>query len=237
MSRPKTVPQQQLWNDLARDNRAPTATVDLDKWAAFIDGVTDYDGVSVATWNGTEVYLDAASPYVLVPDARFPVEQPGVGGPVYHAWASPSQGVAHVKVAPPTPSSGPGSGTSAGRAVAELDEAVHNTTAFPSFADLVAAMRGRDGYGQKYTPTLRPECHPDFEDALHAVREEVQRLGFRVFPDDSFYAPKSPDAPAHEAPDESIPTLDNLVVDASTNAPDDQPDPLSAEPDAWELEL
>ena len=76
----------------------------------------------------------------------------------------------------------------------ELDEVLRKTTAFRSMGDLVESMRGVDGYGQGYVPTLRPDCYPDYEEGLHAVRAEAQRLGFSVFPDDNAFERREPDA-------------------------------------------
>ena len=118
--------------------------------------------------------------------------------------------------------------------IEELDEVVDNTTAFRSFGALVEAMRGNDGYGQTYTPTLRPEVVGEFEEGLHAVRAEAQRLGFHVFPDDGFYEKRSDIeeiGDGYEAP-----PLDDLVF------VQEGPDELEAagepeEPDAYELDI
>ena len=97
----------------------------------------------------------------------------------------------------------------------ELDTVIEETTAFGSMRELVNAMRGDDGYQQQYTPTLRPDCccDPQLSEGLHAVREEVQRLGFAVFPDDNTFAPAR-DAGSADAPD-----LDSLTVEELQQGP------------------
>ena len=71
---------------------------------------------------------------------------------------------------------------------------------------------------------------PMLEEGLHAVRAEVQRLGFDVYPDDGFYAPR----PAAEDIDyghEEPPTLDEIVFDQE--GPDELEAPSEPEePDA-----
>ena len=109
----------------------------------------------------------------------------------------------------------------------ELDEVVDNTTAFKTLKELVRAMRSNDGYGQKYTPTLRPDHAGPYEEGLHAVRAEAQRLGFRVWPEDTFYA-KPNDIPEPEPP-----KLEDVTVEPKLEAQE----PELEEPDEYVLEI
>ena len=207
---PLTEPQQRLWNDLMEESEDPYVGHNMENWAEFVQGVTEYDArEGTCTWNGKEVYLDSEAPYVVDPDDRFPATRNGFDSTTHHAWETPDYdapgttvkdmlGMAHAASIPPP------------EMPVDVDDAVRNTTAFQSFDELVDAMRGNDGYGQKYTPTLRPDQHPKYEDGLHAARAEAQRLGFDVFPsDETFDQDKSLD-PSTLAVEHEAPTLDEI---------------------------
>ena len=112
-----------------------------------------------------------------------------------------------------------------------LDEVVNNTTAFRSMGELVENMRGEDGYGQKYVPTLRPDGYPEFEEGLHAVRAEAQRLGFAVFPDDNTFAPTREEPEHAPAEPSDLGALDFEIVEQGPAELEHE------EPDEYDLEL
>jgi len=188
MSADQQNPKQRLWHDILDDQRAyPEAPLDLPAWERFIErGVTAYDGDSKCIWrDGTDVFLDTDVPYVKAPHPDFPhvyAEDTQVldPTPVYCAWEPSGQ--------TPSPQSHE----------ERLDEIVSLTTASSSMQALVESVRGTNGYGQKYTPTLRPEHYaeigrPDIASGLHEVRAELQNLGFKVFPDDEYYEQRAPE--------------------------------------------
>ena len=211
---PLTEPQQQLWHDLTRHGE-PVGE-DMEKWAEFVRGVTEYDpSEERCVWNGLEVFVDSSVPYTNWQHPDFTVDggEDRHGLPRFDAWAAPELPETGV-----TPRDEAGIMEAASVPAPEmpvnLDYIVDQTTALRSMGELVEVMRGDDGYGQKYMPTLRPDmCEdPVLEEGLHAVRAEVQRLGFDVYPDDGFYAPR-PDAEDIDYGHEEPPTLDELVFD------------------------
>ena len=234
---PLTEPQQRLWHDLTRHGE-PVGE-DMEKWAEFVRGVTEYDpSEERCVWNGLEVFVDSSVPYTNWQHPDFIVDEgeDKLGLPRFDAWASPD-----LPETGATPRDEVGILEAASVPAPEmplnLDYIVDQTTALRSMDELVEAMRGTDGYGQKYMPTLRPETCDDplLEEGLHAVRAEVQRLGFDVFPDDSCYAPRSAieeTGLSYEEP----PALDELVFDQ------EGPEELDAhgepeDPDACDLDI
>lgn len=63
----------------------------------------------------------------------------------------------------------------------ELDQLVQNNTAFPSWDRFRQAMQP-EGYDQVYTPTLRTDVGQG--DEVQRLRDAVQELGFKVWPED-----------------------------------------------------
>ncbi|MEM7674435.1 MAG: hypothetical protein AAF449_00370 [Myxococcota bacterium] len=219
--------QKALWSDLMSDyKKYPEGRTNMPAWAEFMKGVTAYDGQATCQWNETTVFLDAEAPYVTQPHPDFPIAEDEYGQPLYSAWTPqrrpPPEHLAELDVAEDnghqTASDVAGAWATNSPPAEELsediDDVCRRATAFRSFDDMVNAMRGTDGYGQKYIPTLRLDerAAPTLQAQkdMRALRAAVQSQGFAVSPADEECERR------HHMLDEpeDLPTLDELEYDA-----------------------
>ncbi|MEO1336828.1 MAG: hypothetical protein AAFV29_14370, partial [Myxococcota bacterium] len=197
--------QRALWADLlGAYETTPEYLANMPKWAEFLSHVTAYDGKIECRWKGMSVFLDAEAPYISEPHADFPITETHYGNTYYSAWlperVSPPQHLAerghakdteyrtHADIA----GMHADADEPALKPSEDLDAVCKRSTAFRTFGHMIDAMRGTDGYGQKYIPTLRIDedaiFSPQHGQDLRALRAAIQEHGFAVHPTDEEYA-------------------------------------------------
>ncbi|MEM7674554.1 MAG: hypothetical protein AAF449_00975 [Myxococcota bacterium] len=205
----------------------PDVELNMPAWANFLQDVTGLvDQGDRCVWRGQTVSLDNAAPYVMEPHPDFPfVEQ--YGDTKFNlAWAPERRpppehlaqlGEAGTEYRTPSDFASTEAMPPALEPADDLDEVCRRTTAFRSFGEMVDTMRGSDGYGQGYIPTLirDEEATPQHQKDIQALRDAVQEHGFAVYPTDEDYERYSMlDEP------EDRPALDELEYEAEDCAPE-----------------